>query len=532
MFLLIDNYDSFTYNLVQVFEALGRTPLVLPNDDERILEYAVDPKLTAVCLSPGPSSPVHAGLCLEFLKRLPASIPVLGVCLGHQLLGYFAGSEVKRAPSVMHGKCSNIEHDGQGLFHGIASPMKVGRYHSLIVDSPQADSNPMFTVTARGPENEVMALRYNDRPWVGIQFHPESILTPEGLKLLANFPNYVLPQQQKKLQVSNVLNTLAEGHDLSAESATAAFSYLMGGQMTGSQAGAFLMGLRMKGESSVELAAAMKIGLSHALPVPHVLTVGKAIDIVGTGGDGKKSFNCSTLVALTMAGMGYPVIKHGNRAVSSSCGSADAIEALGIPLETSQKEIEDMFVKRHFAFLYAAHYHPAFKHIASTRKELGMRSIFNLLGPLLNPAKPSHILLGVALPELVSLIAESLKQSHFEKVAVVHGAGGYDELTPLGPSIVALIRQGKREDFTINPANFGFAPCTPDDLTVHTKDAAVRVLHEILNGQGTRPMQDMVALNLGLAIYLMEDELSLPLCMSKAREAVAAGVGRKVLNVA
>ncbi|MDH3068107.1 anthranilate phosphoribosyltransferase [Akkermansia sp. N21169] len=530
MFLLIDNYDSFTYNLVQAFYTLGRNPVVLTNDDPRILELATDPELTEVCLSPGPSHPANAGLCLEFLKRLPAHIPVLGVCLGHQLLGHFAGAEVSRAPYVMHGKCSDIDHDEQGLFEGISNPMKVGRYHSLVVQSPENAPNPRFTVTARGPENEVMALRYNDRPWVGVQFHPESILTPEGLTLLANFPNTILPDQHRERRVSNILDTLAEGNDLSAEIAASAFASLMDGHMTSSQAGSFLMGLRMKGETPLELACAMNIGLNRAVRVNGI--EGKAIDIVGTGGDGRSSFNCSTVTALTMAGMGYKVIKHGNRAVSSTCGSADAIEALGLPLDTAPDQVKDMLSQRNFTFLFAPNYHPAFRNVGLIRRELGVRTIFNLLGPLLNPARPSHILLGVARPELVGLIAEALKKSHFEKAAVVHGAGGYDELTPIGPAMVAIVRNGKREDITVEPSSFGIAPCTPEELTVRTKDAAVRVLHELLEGRGTRPMQDMVALNLGLAIYLMEDDQSLPLCIARAREAVTAGVGRKPLHVA
>ena len=187
MFLFIDNYDSFSWNLVQAFYALGRKPVVHANDDPRILELATSPELEAVCISPGPSHPRNAGLCLEFLKRLPASVPVLGVCLGHQLLGYFAGAEVSRAPYVMHGKSSDIIHDGAGLFSGLPNPMTVGRYHSLVVQSKEDEPNPRFTVTSRGPEGEVMALRYNDRPWVGIQFHPEVTHSHEGRTILRNF---------------------------------------------------------------------------------------------------------------------------------------------------------------------------------------------------------------------------------------------------------------------------------------------------------------------------------------------------------
>ncbi|UZP66961.1 aminodeoxychorismate/anthranilate synthase component II [Desulfovibrio mangrovi] len=194
MFLLIDNYDSFTFNLVQAFQKIGRNPEVYKNDDPRILELAESGTLEMVCISPGPSNPQNAGLCLEFLKRLPKTVPVLGVCLGHQILGYFAGASVVIGPRIMHGKSSMLEHDGTGMFTNLASPMQIGRYHSLIVNVHEAPELLEATshVHTDDGQLEVMSLRYKDRPWVGVQFHPESVLTPEGETLLANFPENIV----------------------------------------------------------------------------------------------------------------------------------------------------------------------------------------------------------------------------------------------------------------------------------------------------------------------------------------------------
>lgn len=184
MILLIDNFDSFTFNLVQVFQSLGANPLVLRNNEQEILTLATDPRLQGAIISPGPSHPRNTGLCLKFLDLVPRSVPVLGVCLGHQTLSHHSGVTVGSAQRIMHGKTSSIRHDGTGLFEGLQNPMQIGRYHSLAVHE---EGGLPFTVTARTEDNEVMALAFTDRPWFGVQFHPESVLTPEGPKLLNNF---------------------------------------------------------------------------------------------------------------------------------------------------------------------------------------------------------------------------------------------------------------------------------------------------------------------------------------------------------
>lgn len=186
MILLIDNFDSFTFNLAQICQTLGAPTLVLRNDDPEILHLIGNPRLRGVILSAGPGHPRSTGLCPRFLDLASPAMPVLGVCLGHQTLAHHSGATVGPAPRIMHGKTSDIGHDGTGIFEGIPSPMRVGRYHSLAVLEDHRADMP-FDVTARAEHGEIMALAFRNRPWFGAQFHPESVLTPDGPKLLGNF---------------------------------------------------------------------------------------------------------------------------------------------------------------------------------------------------------------------------------------------------------------------------------------------------------------------------------------------------------
>lgn len=330
------------------------------------------------------------------------------------------------------------------------------------------------------------------------------------------------------MHMADVLELLAFSKDLPADMADEAFGRLMDGTMTPAQAGSFLMGLKTKGETARELAAAVRAALSHARHVPGLS--GPRIDTCGTGGDGSCSFNCSTAVALSLAGMGHDVVKHGNRSVSSTCGSADALEAMGLSLTTEPDAVAGELADKHFAFLFAPGYHPAFKHIMPVRREIGCRTLFNLLGPLLNPARPTHQLLGVGIPGFTFRMAKVLAMTGVSRACVVHGAGGFDELTPFGVNTVVWVHDGWLREDELDPAALGFASHKPEDVSVTDKESAVAVLREILGGGGPEAMRDMLALNLGVCLHLLEDGLELPAAMDKARAAVAAGAGGKLIH--
>ncbi|WP_027177593.1 anthranilate phosphoribosyltransferase [Maridesulfovibrio bastinii] len=324
--------------------------------------------------------------------------------------------------------------------------------------------------------------------------------------------------------VAKALSDLTCGKNLESEVADAVFRKLFNGDLAGSQAGALLMGLRAKGETAEEVASGVKAALEHSRMVSGLS--GKRIDTCGTGGDGRKSFNCSTAVALYLADMGYDVVKHGNRAVSSSSGSADVLEGLGVNLGTEPEDVAEALRKDHFVFLFAQNYHPAFGKVAPIRKELGIPTLFNLMGPLLNPARPTHQVLGVGRPEIMKLIAEVLALTDVEKAYVVHGAGNFDELTPFGINQAVLVENGKLTELEIDPSEYGFASANPEDVFVETREEAVEVLKKVLAGKAPVPMLDMVAMNLGASLSLLDD-ISLTEGMAKAKAKVAEGTSRE-----
>lgn len=317
------------------------------------------------------------------------------------------------------------------------------------------------------------------------------------------------------------LELLAIGKDLPADLATYAFRAMYTGEMPASCVGAFLMGLKTKGEAAVEIAAGVTTALEQARLVTGL--TGPRIDTCGTGGDNTCSFNCSTAVALYLAAMGHKVVKHGNRAVSSACGSADAVESLGFPLVVEPDAVAAELDKHNFVFLFAPNYHPAFKRIGPIRKELGARTLFNLMGPLLNPARPTHQILGVPTSRHVPLMAEVLALTGLSRGVVVHGAGGFDELTPFGPADVCWVKDGWLKKERIDPATLGVSESKLGDVVVSGRDEAVAVLQEVLSGKGPQAMLDMVALNLGCALHLLEDGLTLRQGVDKAKDAIAQG---------
>ena len=299
------------------------------------------------------------------------------------------------------------------------------------------------------------------------------------------------------MTIQEALARLLDGKDLTREEARDVMGSVMAGEATQAQIGGLLVALRVKGETADEIAGCAEAMRAHVLAVHPKRD--DLVDTAGTGGDGANTFNISTAAALVAAAAGAGVAKHGNRAVSSASGSADVLEALGFDLGQNGPRIEESIDRLGFGFLFAPTHHPAMRHAAPVRRELAARTVFNVLGPLTNPAGARAQVVGVYAPELVDTIAEVLARLGSERAFVVHGAGGVDELSPAGPNLVAEVRDGEVTRREIDPADFGVPRCAPEDLTGGSPAENAETIREVFAG-ARGPKREAVLLNAAGAI--------------------------------
>jgi len=498
MLVLIDNYDSFTYNLVQYFGELGAEIKVFRNDQITLAELtALNP--SHLVISPGPGEPIKdGGISADAIKYFTGKIPVLGVCLGHQCLGAVFGGKVDRAPRLMHGKTSSITHNGQGIFKGIPSPLEVMRYHSLVVYDPIPAELEVTAITA---EEEIMGLKHREHQTYGVQFHPESILTQHGKQILKNFLDLNLaPAKGENSMLKPFIAKTINRTDLTDIEAEEAMNIIMTGQATPSQISAYLVALRMKGETIPEITGSVRAMRANGVKVKLGDPNERIYDIVGTGGDGAHTFNISTAAAFVLAGTGRKVAKHGNRAASSQCGSADVLAALGVNLDLTPEQVAKAIDTIGIGFMFAQKFHPAMKHVGPSRKEIGQRTIFNILGPLTNPAGAHIQITGVFDPNLTEPMAEVLKELGSKAALVIHGANGLDELNTTGTNRVSHLKDGVVKTYDLNSADLGLALATVQDLRGGNPEESAVMMRDILSGKLNGARRDAVLLNAAAAI--------------------------------
>lgn len=321
---------------------------------------------------------------------------------------------------------------------------------------------------------------------------------------------------------------VVEGQDLSAGEAKEAMDIIMTGQATPAQIGGYLIALRVKGETVEEIAGSARTMREQARRVPVEIDGQPLLDTAGTGGDGSHSFNISTAAAFVIAGAGRKIAKHGNRGVSSPCGSADVLSALGVQMELTPEQVGRCIEEIGIGFMFAPRFHPAMKHAIGPRRELGQRTIFNVLGPLTNPAGATHQLIGVYDPALTQPLAEVLGALGGQAAFVVHGHGGLDELTTSGPNRVSYLRDGQVSTYELDGAELGLCPATPEDLCGGDPDENARRMRALLAGEDQGPCRDVVLFNAAAALALDTGDLSIAL--EEATHSLESGAALQKLD--
>ena len=320
--------------------------------------------------------------------------------------------------------------------------------------------------------------------------------------------------------IQAAIHTVLEGHDLSRDAAREVMDEIMAGEATPAQIGGFLVALRAKGETADEIAGCAEAMRAHVLPVHPTRT--DVVDVVGTGGDGARTFNISTTAAIVAAAAGAAVAKHGNRAVSSVSGSADVLEALGFGLEQSPDRVAESIDTLGFGFMFAPLHHPAMKYAAPVRRELGTRTIFNVLGPLTNPAGARAGVFGVYAADVARTVADALAVLDSRRAFVVHGAHGVDELSPAGPNLVFEVVEGDVREREIDPLELGLARCDPGELSGGSPEENARAARDVLAG-APGAKRDAVVLNAAGAIAAAGHAQDLAEGLVCAREAIDSG---------
>ena len=329
------------------------------------------------------------------------------------------------------------------------------------------------------------------------------------------------------MEIQAAIQAVIEQRDLSRNEMQSVMRTIMTGEATQAQIGGFLIGLRMKGETVDEIAAAASVMRELAAPVK--VSGDHMVDCCGTGGDGAKTFNISTASTFVIAAAGGQVAKHGNRSISSSSGSADLLEAAGVKLDLAPDQVANCIDEVGVGFMFAPMHHSAMKHAIGPRKEMAVRTVFNLLGPLTNPAGAPNQVIGVFDGAWVEPLAQVLKQLGSRHVMVVHGSDGLDEITISGETQVAELKDGKVTTYSIKPEQFGLAAASLDTLSVNNAEESLQVVKGVLENQ-SGAAADIVALNAGAAIYVAGLAEALEAGVKRAQEVISSGEARSKLD--
>ncbi|MBP5284506.1 MAG: anthranilate phosphoribosyltransferase [Kiritimatiellae bacterium] len=522
MILMIDNYDSFTYNLVQALASLGADMKVVRNDETDAAGLA-KLKPDALVLSPGPGNPDSAGVTLAAVKEFAGKIPILGICLGHQSIAQAFGAKIVGAKKLMHGKTSRLRHDGKGLFAGLDQGIEAMRYHSLAVDRETLPD--CFEISAESEDGEIMGLRHKTMPIESLQYHPESIGTPQGMRQLENFLAMATGAKTRKTLPFSarraILADALEGKNPGEDETEGYFSAILAGDVGEPELAAFLTAIARNPVGENELAGAARAMREAGVKID--LGGVDAVDIVGTGGDGAGTFNVSTAAAFIAAGAGVPIAKHGNVASTSACGSADVLRELGYNLSADAGTIARCVAETGIGFLFARELHPAMRFAAPVRRTLGFRTVFNLLGPLTNPAGVRRHVIGVPQDRLAPVFASALLRLGSERAYIVSGEGGLDEISPSGFTFVSSLEGGSVKNGLLDAGGEYGARFPVGAVKGGDAKTNARLLASVLDGTDRGAYRAAAIENAAAAIMAGEKAASYPAALALAAESVDSG---------
>lgn len=512
MILMIDNYDSFVFNVEQYLKEMTDDEVITVRNDAITIDDIKKMNPSKIIFSPGPKHPKDSGICLEILNNTDelGNIPILGICLGHQAIGMNFGGKIKRLENPLHGKTSEITvlSDNSVLFKNLPKKFKVMRYHSLYVDDIPED----LEVTAKSEDGVAMAVEHKSKNIFGIQFHPESIFTEYGKNMIRNFLNIEVSETLQNninskntnekgnfIDMNKYLKKLQENIALTDIDFREICKIIDSKNYDIVQLGALLVLISEKSLYPESLTAFVKNILEYSTTFEDDSDM---IDVCGTGGDGFKTINISTAVALILGAMGVNVAKHGNRAISSKSGSSDVLDKLGVPLENSlANQIEKLHVKN-LAFFHAPFFHKLVGEVREVRSRLGIRTVFNILGPLLHPnTKLKYQLVGLYHEPVHRLYAETLQLLGRKHALAVRGNDGLDEITICDDTKIIEVKGEQILEYTISPESFGFKRAFHSEIEGGTPEENAEILVKILKGEEKSAKFDIVVLNAMFALY-------------------------------
>lgn len=512
MILMIDNYDSFVFNVEQYLKEMTDDEVITVRNDAITIDDIKKMNPSKIIFSPGPKHPKDSGICLEILNNTDelGNIPILGICLGHQAIGMNFGGEIKRLENPLHGKTSEITvlSENSVLFKNLPKKFKVMRYHSLYVDDIPED----LEVTAKSEDGVAMALEHKSKNIFGIQFHPESIFTEYGKNMIRNFLNIEISETLQNdenskntnekgnfIDMNKYLKKLQENIALTDTDFREICKIIDSKNYDIVQLGALLVLISEKSLYPESLTAFVKNILEYSTTFEDDSDM---IDVCGTGGDGFKTINISTAVAFILGAMGVNVAKHGNRAISSKSGSSDVLDKLGVPLENSlANQIEKLHVKN-LAFFHAPFFHKLVGEVREVRSRLGIRTVFNILGPLLHPnTKLKYQLVGLYHEPVHRLYAETLQLLGRKHALAVRGNDGLDEITICDDTKIIEVKDEQIFEYTVSPESFGFKRAFHSEIEGGTPEENAEILIKILKGAEKSAKFDIVVLNAMFALY-------------------------------